>query len=95
MKLATQYHQHEVGITVKDWQHNIISMKLASQYETGNIITARSWHTSSQHETGTSSARGWHIISTRLAHHHSTRLAHHLHEAGTSSQHEAGITALG
>jgi ribosomal protein L28 len=53
MKLASQYEtvntssQHEADITVRDWQHNIISMKLASQYETGNIITTRGWHTSS------------------------------------------------
>jgi hypothetical protein len=96
--LATQYHQHEAGITARGWQHNIISTKLASQHEAGNTSSTRSWHhntrlaTHHQHEAG--------ITSTRLA-------THHQHEAGITtrgwqhiiinmklaSQHEAGNTS--
>jgi hypothetical protein len=79
--LPTQYHQHEDGITVRDWQQNIIGTKLASQHEAGNTPSQHeAGNTSSQHEVGT------HLHNTRLAHHHSMRLAHH--------QHKAGITTL-
>jgi hypothetical protein len=61
-RLATQYHQHEAGITVRYWKHIIINMKLASHHEVGNTSSSaklashhETGNTSSQHEAGTSS----------------------------------------